>query len=51
MKQIKELQIKAEDLRKKVRTYCADQTHETPVYPNQKDNWDRIKEKWLSVYE
>lgn len=32
MKKIKELQIKASDLRKKVGTYCADQTHETPVY-------------------
>ena len=37
MKKIKELQIKAEDLRRKVKTYCADQTHETPVYENQKD--------------
>lgn len=37
MKKIKELQIKASDLRKKVGTYCADQTHETPVYgDNQK---------------
>lgn len=32
MKKIKELQIKAEDLRRKVHTYCADQSHETPVY-------------------
>lgn len=32
MKKIKELQIKAEDLRKKVATYCADQSHETAVY-------------------
>lgn len=32
MKKIKELQIKAEDLRKKIGTYCADQSHETPTY-------------------
>lgn len=32
MKQIKDLQIKALDLRKKVSTYCADQDFETPVY-------------------
>ena len=32
MKKIKALQVKAEDLRKKVATYCADQSHETAVY-------------------
>lgn len=32
MKKIKDLQIKAEDLRKKVATYCADQSHETALY-------------------
>lgn len=32
MKKIKDLQIKAEDYRKKVSTYCADQSHETPLY-------------------
>lgn len=44
MKKIKELQVKAEDLRRKIGTYCADQSHETAVYgPNQKD---KINE-WL----
>lgn len=44
MKKIKELQIKAEDLRKKVGTYCADQSHETAVYGDQQKT--KIKE-WL----
>lgn len=44
MKQIKDLQFKAEDLRKKTGTYCADQSHETAVYgPEQKT---KIKE-WI----
>jgi len=44
MKKIKELQIKAEDLRKKVHTYCCDQDYETPVYG--KDQAEKIKE-WI----
>ncbi len=44
MKKIKELQIKAHDLRKKVHTYCADHDHETAVYG--KDQAEKIKE-WI----
>jgi hypothetical protein len=36
MKLIKELQIKADDLRNKVKQYCADFDFETPMYPDQK---------------
>lgn len=36
MKQIKELQKKAEDLRGKVKNHSADLDFETPVYPDQK---------------
>jgi hypothetical protein len=36
MKQIQDLQRKAEDLRGKVAIHCADLTHETPVYPDQR---------------
>ena len=44
MKKIKELQIKVDDLKKKVGTYCADQSHETAVYgANQKQKID----EWL----
>lgn len=32
MKQIKDLQVKAEDLRKKVAQFCTDYDHETPTY-------------------
>jgi len=46
MKKIKELRIKAEDIKSKVGTYCADQSHETPVYPDQKA---KIKE-WTQSY-
>jgi hypothetical protein len=35
MKQIKELQIKASDLRQKVKAHCADLDYETPVYTDQ----------------
>ena len=35
MKQIKELQVKAEDLRAKVSQYCANLDFETPMYVNQ----------------
>ena len=47
MKQIKDLQIKASDIRKKVATYCADQSHETAVYG------DRQKEQiseWIQAH-
>ncbi len=44
MKKIKELQIKAEDLRKKVGTYCADQSHETAMYGAEQKT--KIKE-WI----
>lgn len=36
MKLIKELQIKAEDLRKKVKSHCADLDFETPLYEDQR---------------
>jgi hypothetical protein len=36
MKKLKDLAIKAEDLRKKVGLYCADLTIETAQYPDQK---------------
>lgn len=44
MKKIKELQVKAEDLRQKVSQYCAIQSLETPLYG--KDQSEKIKE-WL----
>lgn len=44
MKKIKELQRKADDLVHKVGTYCADQSHETPVYG--KDQASKINE-WI----
>lgn len=47
MKKIKDLQIKAEDLRKKVSTYCCDTTLETPVYG--KDQASKIKE-WIQSH-
>lgn len=49
MKQIKDLQIKAEDLRKKVATFCADQSHETPMYGNQEQQTDQIK-RWIQSH-
>lgn len=36
MKQLKDLKVKAEDLRDKVSRFCADLTIETPTYPDQK---------------
>lgn len=47
MKQIKDLQIKAKDLRQKVSTYCADQSHETAVYGEKQK--DQIKE-WIQAH-
>jgi hypothetical protein len=46
MKQIKELQVKAEDLRGKVKQYCADLDFETPMYPDQKK---QIRE-WIQAH-
>lgn len=40
MKQLKELTVKAEDLRKKAGEFCADLTIETPTYPNQRETVD-----------
>lgn len=36
MKAIKDLQIKAQDIRGKIAVYCTDLTFETPTYPDQK---------------
>lgn len=36
MKQLKDLAIKAEDLREKVKKFCADLSIETPTYPDQR---------------
>jgi hypothetical protein len=36
MKQLKELMVKADDLRNKVGQFCADLTIETPTYPDQR---------------
>ena len=44
LKKIKELEKKADDLKGKVHTYCADQSHETAVYG--KDQAEKIKE-WI----
>lgn len=46
MKLIKELQIKAEDLRKKVKDYCADFDFETPMYPDQR----RQVSEWIQSH-
>ena len=46
MKLIKELQIKADDLRSKVKQYCADLDFETPMYPDQKK---QIRE-WIQAH-
>jgi len=47
MKKLKDLAIKAEDLRKKVAQHCADLTIETAVYPDQRS---KVSE-WLQVHE
>lgn len=47
MKKVKDLQIKAKDLKLKVHTYCADNDHETPVYG--KDQAEKVKE-WSQSY-
>ena len=46
MKQIKDLQRKAEDLRTKVGQHCADLNFETPLYPDQKQ---QIRE-WIQAH-
>lgn len=46
MKLIKELQQKAEDLRRKVQQHCADADFETPVYPDQK----RQVSEWIQSH-
>lgn len=46
MKKIKELQEKAEDLRKKVGQHCADLDYETAVYPDQK----RQVSEWIQSH-
>lgn len=46
MKLIKELQIKANDLRQKVAQYCADFDFETPMYPDQK----RQISEWIQAH-
>ncbi len=46
MKQIKDLQVKAEDLRKKVRQYSADLSNETPAYANPKEQINT----WLQAH-
>lgn len=46
MKQNKELLEKADDLRKKVKTYCADLDFETPLYTDQKQ---QIRE-WMQAH-
>lgn len=47
MKKIKDLQIKAEDLKKKCSQFCAIQSVETPLYG--KDQSEKIKE-WLQGF-
>jgi len=47
MKKIKDLNLKAEDLKTKVSTYCSDHTLETPVYGDGQAG--KIKE-WLQSY-
>ena len=47
MKKIKELQIKAEDLRSKVKQHCADLDYETPPYGN--NQADTIK-GWIQAH-
>lgn len=46
MKLIKELQVKAKDLREKVVQYCADLDFETPMYPDQK----RQVSEWIQAH-
>lgn len=48
MKQIKDLKVKADDLKKKVSIYCADLSNETPLYgADQKKKID----EWVQGYQ
>lgn len=47
MKKIKDLQRKADDLAGKVHTYCADQSHETPMY---KDKQKEQINEWIQAH-
>jgi hypothetical protein len=47
LKSVKELQVKADDLRKKISLHCAHMSVETPVYPDQKGQVS----KWLQAHE
>lgn len=46
MKLIKQLQVKAEDLRNKVKQHCSDLDFETPLYPDQK----RQVREWIQAH-
>lgn len=46
MKMIKELQVKAEDLRGKVAKHCADLDFETPLYPDQR----KQVQEWIQAH-
>lgn len=47
MKKIKDLQIKAEDIKKKISQYCAIHNIETPLYGNEQQ---QIVNGWLQSY-
>jgi len=49
MKQIKDLQQKAEDLRGKVAKYCTDLDHETVVYGTEQEQRAQI-ESWIQAH-
>lgn len=49
MKQLKDLQVKAEDIRKKVGQYCADMTYETPTYGSVEAQTQQIRD-WLQSH-
>lgn len=46
MKEAKDIDAKVQDLQEKIRRYCADQSHETPVYGTVDGQRAKIKE-WL----
>ena len=46
MKELKRLNVKADDLRKKVAQYCADLDFETPAYPDQ----GRQVKEWIQSH-
>jgi hypothetical protein len=49
MKQIKDLEVKAEDLRGKVAKYCTDLDHETPVYGTEQQQREQL-ESWIQAH-